>query len=259
MIGPASRRWLRRGVVAVVASTGLLFSWAFERSSLERGNRLHRSGEFTEATVIYQERVSSAEDAARVSYNLGTALLKLGSSSARAALEEGEQSGVVDVQARAHYNSGLLSLTRAIEEGDSVRAHAAAAVDANRAALRLRPDHRNTKWNLAMAQRLLDSIDAADRRSGRETAEGAVEVDEVVRSENVADVEAEDELPQDAPQEGEEEALADDEDELALTAAEAAEILGQTHLDGTLMVQKLIALESRGFWGRRIRSGGPRR
>ena len=25
------------------------------------------------------------------------------------------------------------------------------------------------------------------------------------------------------------------------------------------MVQKLIALESRGFWGRRIRSGGPRR
>ena len=38
-------RWWRYATVAALALSGLLFVTARERSSVERGNRLHRSGE----------------------------------------------------------------------------------------------------------------------------------------------------------------------------------------------------------------------
>lgn len=246
-------------MLAAVATSGLTVSWAVERQSLERANRLHREGALRAAATLYGARLSRRQPDPSLRYNLGTSLLELGNPAAPVELEAGAESPEVDVRARAHYNAGVFSLRRALE-GDSVRAYATAAVESNRAALRIRPDHAETKWNLAMAQRLLDSIDAADRRSGRETAESALEADEIVRSENVLDVDEENELPEEAPMEGEEETRAELEDENALSRVEAAEILTTTHLDPTLMVRKLLALESRSHWGRRLRrSVTPRR
>jgi hypothetical protein len=49
--------------------------------------------------------------------------------------------------------------------------------------------------------------------------------------------------------------LAETAEDAPLTTAEAEEILGRTHLDATLIVQKLLALQSRGLWGRRLRRG----
>ena len=261
MTSQRSRTWLRRGVVAAFASSGLLLSWAAERSSVERANRLHREGALSAAAKIYQEHVVAEATEPALRYNLGTSLLGLGRSSAQTELQAGRESPVADVRARALYNVGLWSLRRALEasERDSTRVYAAAAVYANRSALRVRPDHADTRWNLAMAQRLLDSIDAAERTSGREMSDGAVEADAVVRSENMTDVEGQAELPDDAPTEGEDETLAELNEEAPLSAAEAERILGQTHLDATLIVQKLLALESRGLWGRRLRRSGPRR
>jgi hypothetical protein len=125
--------------------------------------------------------------------------------------------------------------------------------------LRLRPEHQDTKWNLAMAQRLLDSIRAGDRESGEESAESALEADEVVQSENVLDVDEENELPEDAPRQGEDETRADLSEEELITTAEAEEILSGGYLDPALLVRKLLALEGRSFWGRRTGVRGPRR
>ena len=116
-------------------------------------------------------------------------------------------------------------------------------------AIRLRPEDQNAKWNLAMALRLLDSIDAIARRSGREMAEGAVEADVVTRSVNVPDA-AEDERAEDPPAEGEEETVALAGEESPLSLEEAAQILGDSHLNATAILGKLIALQSRGRWGR---------
>jgi len=261
MSAPDTRRWLIRGVVAALASSGLVLSWSFERDSVERANRLHRDGAMNEAAALYEERLTPDDLDPALRYNLGTSLLELGSSVAREELDAARSSEVVHVQARALYNTGLFSLREALDDaaGDSLRARAEAAVDANRQALVLRPDHQDTKWNLAMAQRLLDSLDMVDGKAGREAAESSLEADEVEQSENVLELDEEQELPEDAPMEGEDETRADLREDGGMSQAEAAEILSSSHLDPTLIVRKLLALESRGFWGRRAGARGPRR
>lgn len=260
--GGSSPTLLGRSVVAAVAISGLLFTWAAERGSPQRANRLHREGALSEAAAIYARHVTEGDVDPSLRYNLGTSLLGLGSSGARAELEAVATADVVpELRASALYNHGVSSLRRALGEADdSTRWYAAAAVAANRGALRLRPDHADTKWNLAIAQRMLDSIDAEDRRSGRELDEGAVEADLVVRSQNARDVEADDELPEEAPREGEEETRVEVPGEGSLSLTEAEEILGTSHLDARLIVQKLLVLEGRSAWGFRLRrTVGPRR
>ena len=56
----------------------------------------------------------------------------------------------------AFYNMGLWSLVQSlVTQGgtDSVLYHAANAVEANKAALRLDPEHENARWNLALARK----------------------------------------------------------------------------------------------------------
>lgn len=242
------RRRLRRIALAAIAATGLALSWSAERGSMERANRLQREGRHEEAAELYRARTPSAPSDPELRYNLGTTLAALDSTGAEAEVELARASpaGTREVQGRARYNIGLVRLRRALgaSDPDSVRASAAAAIEANRTSLRLRPDDPNAKWNLAMALRLLDSLDAVERRSGRELQDGAVEADVVTRSVNVPDP-AEDEFAEDPPAEGEQETAAVMGDESPLTLAEAVELLGTSHLDPTAILGKLLALEGR--------------
>jgi hypothetical protein len=246
----------RRAGIAVVALAGLWLSWSDERGSVERGNRLHRSGDFGDAAALYQERARDGAGDEALRYNLGTSLAETGDPSAETELLLATRRGAPEIRSRAQYNTGLLRLRRALEAGvpDSIRLQAQAAADANRAALRLEPASDDAKWNLAMSLRLLDSIDAIERRSGREVTDGAMEADVVTRSVNVPDA-AEDERAEDPPAEGEQEAVAMAGEEEPLTPEEAAELLGRTHLDATDLIGKLLALEGRSRWGQRIRRG----
>ena len=241
------RHVLVRVGLAVVAAAGLVWSWSAERSSLERANRLARAGEVAQAATLYEERALETPSDTELRYNLGTALIALDSTDAEVELARATVGGPREVQGRAQYNIGLVRLRRALDvaDPDSVRSDAAAAIEANRLALRLRPGDADAKWNLAMAVRLLDSIDAFERRSGRELTDGAVEADVVTRSVNVPDPE-EDERAEDPPAEGEEETAAVASDEGPLSPEEAAEILGVSHLDPTDMLKKLLAIEGRG-------------
>ena len=251
-----SRRTLTRVAIALGAALGLAFSWTAERRSLERGNRSFRTGASPEAARLYDERARRGAEEPEVRYNLGTALAVNDDPAAEAELALATRRGPAELRSRAQYNSGLVRLQRALAAGvpDSVRIEAAAAADANRASLRLAPENEDAKWNLAMALRLLDSIDAIERRSGRELTEGAMEADVVTRSVKVPDA-AEDEFAEDPPAEGEQEAVATGTDDAPLTPEEAANILGRTHLDPSEMIGKLLALESRSRWGQRLRRG----
>jgi hypothetical protein len=251
-----SRRTLIRAGIAAAAAAGLMLSWSAERRSLERGNRAFRAGETPTAARLFDERARSGAEEAEVRYNLGTALAANDDPAAEAELTLAARRGPAELRSRAQYNGGLVRLKRALAAGvpDSVRIEAAAAAEANRASLRLAPENEDAKWNLAMALRLLDSIDAMERRSGRELTDGAMEADVVTRSVNVPDA-AEDEFAEDPPAEGEQEAVAMGTEDEPLTPEEAADILGRTHLDPTDMIGKLLALESRSRWGQRLRRG----
>ena len=242
-----SRRILLRIGLAVFAVGGLAWAWSQERGSLERANRLARAGEVEEAATLYEARALNTPTDTELRYNLGTTLIALDSTSAEIELARATAGGPRDVRGRAQYNIGLVRLRRALDvaDPDSVRSDAAAAIEANRLALRLRPGDPDAKWNLAMAVRLLDSIDAFERRSGRELTDGAVEADVVTRSVNVPDPE-EDERAEDPPAEGEEETAALATEEGPLSAEEAEDILGTSHLDPTEMLKKLLAIEGRG-------------
>ncbi len=244
--------WGRRVALLAFATGGLWLSWSVDRGSVERANRLHRSGQTEAATEIYQERAGELDAPAYVRYNLGTSLITRSIASGENELARAANSPTAGVRASALYNAGFSRLERALAatEPDSARAHAAASVEANRDALLLRPGDDDTKWNLAMGLRILDSIDAAARRSGREMADGDAQADVVTRSVNVPDAE-EDERAEDPPAEGESETFAEIGEEAPLTAEEASEILGISHLDATVMLQKLLALEGRSRWGRR--------
>jgi hypothetical protein len=213
------------------ATGGLWLSWSVDRGSVERANRLHRSGQTEAATEIYQERAGELDAPAYVRYNLGTSLITRSIASGENELARAANSPTAGVRASALYNAGFSRLERALAatEPDSARAHAAASVEANRDALLLRPGDDDTKWNLAMGLRILDVV---------------------TRSVNVPDAE-EDERAEDPPAEGESETFAEIGEEAPLTAEEASEILGISHLDATVMLQKLLALEGRSRWGRR--------
>lgn len=249
---------MRRALLGLVAAAGLVTAVVWERGSVERANRLHRSGLWDRAGELYRARTRSADDP-RLRYNLGTALTAARADGAETELARAATTGDADIRSRATYNSGFLSLDRAMgtQLSDSVRIHATASAEANRTALRLRPDNEDAKWNLAMALRMLDSIDAIERRSGREQQEGAVQADVVTRSVNVPDA-AEDERAEDPPAEGEEESIAVLGDETPLSLDEATQLLGRTHLDATELLGKLLALESRSRFGRRTSRGARR-
>ncbi len=240
---------------------GLIFTWANERKSVERANRLHRSGDLPKAAAVYQSRIDLDSLRLDLRYNLGTSLLELGSAGAEEELALGVESNDDEVTKLALYNLGVSRLLRAVsaEHVDSMRVHARASVQANRNTLRLSPDQADAKWNLSMAQRLLDSIDAANRRAGRATAEGPADPDELVPAENMLEGEEEDPRQGFAPLEGDDESLAELSEEAPLPFAEAAEILGATRLDGAAIMRKLLALESRTRWGRQLGRVGPKR
>jgi hypothetical protein len=230
----------------LLATVGLVVSWTVERQSVQRGNRLHREGALPEAAKIYANRVAGDSTAHELRYNLGTTLLRVGVSSAASELAASTESPDADVRVSGLYNLGLWNLVQAMdaEVADSARAYTLASVDASKDALRSSPGRDDARWNLAMAQRMLDSIESSDGRAGTESVEGSAVDDELVRTEETRDLQ--DESPVgDGPQDGEEETLADDDELAALSIIEADDILGSGHLDASTMMRKLIAFEGR--------------
>jgi hypothetical protein len=238
----------------LLAVAGLAVSWAVERGSEQRGNRLHRQGAVPEAATIYTDRVVGDSADYRLRFNLGTALLGVGVSTAGAQLAASTASPDQEVRVSGLYNLGLWNLEQAMaaEASDSARTYTLASVDASKGALRLSPGRADARWNLAIAQRMLDSIESADGRAGTESVDGTAESDELVRSDEVVDLQ--DESPVgDGPQDGEDETRAESDESDPLTILEADDILGSGHLDSSLMMRKLIAFEGRAQ--RRIRVG----
>jgi hypothetical protein len=228
-----------------LAALGLTLTVRADRSSEARANRLHRADAVAEAATIYAERVADDPDATRLRYNYGTTLLRLGAPEAFQELAAATFTESERQRVRAYYNMALWSLIQALvaPETDSVLVHAANAVAANKAALRLDPEHENARWNLAIAQRVLET--AAPEP-------GLMDPGNISGPENIGDPVVTPAPMQLADREGlenvtvlgESETPAGDDLE-PLSPAEADQILGTSHLDPSRMITKMLVRESR--------------
>jgi tetratricopeptide (TPR) repeat protein len=239
--------WNARRLLVLVALSiaGMTATIYADRTSESRANRLHRADELPEAAAIYRERVEQDPEAARLRYNLGTTLLRMGEPGAFEELAAGTVAESERLRVRSFYNVGLWSLIQSImaPSTDSVLFHAANSVEANKAALRLDPEHADAKWNLALAQRIL--VTSAPEQS-------LMDPGDISGPDNIGE-RMESEAPNDlADREGDEDILAAAESESlagdslqALTPAEANGILGRGHLDPTRIMFKMLDREGR--------------
>jgi hypothetical protein len=124
-----------------------------------------------------------------------------------------------------------------------VRVHAGLSVAANKDALRLEPGREDARRNLALAQRMLDSVNAQGGPAGSESTDGATDSDERVLSDDLREFEDGAEVT-DAPREGSDEALAQSDDVAPMSTAEAEGIL-VTEGDRSAIVRKLLTFQGR--------------
>lgn len=129
---------------------------------LAEGNRLYRDGQFRRAAEAYQRRIAAGDSSAAARYNLGTTLLRLGRwDEARPLLESAAESRREPaLRQSALYNAGNADLEpvfkRRVTEDDARRERLERAIAHYKDALLARPDDADAKWNLELAQRLLD-------------------------------------------------------------------------------------------------------
>ncbi len=130
------------------------------RSSLERGNHLYREGQADGAAEIYRARLEAEQGQAVSAYNLGTALMTLGSFEAEGYLRAASEAADRPAAQRGHYNLARLFLARAVaaEAPELAVPLLEVAVVSGRSALRLDPRDDDARWNLVLTQRLLDSL-----------------------------------------------------------------------------------------------------
>jgi tetratricopeptide (TPR) repeat protein len=171
----------RRGRVAAVlllAALAIAFSAWRESRSLERGNRLFRRGETVEAERLYRALATGRFPEGAAVYNLGTTLLAIDPAEAGEHLRAATEDADPEVSGRSHYNLGFLALVRATgtAEPEVAIPLLEEAVSANRAALRLDPYAANARWNLALAQRMLDSLTTPPPDPGNRDGTGTDEV-----------------------------------------------------------------------------------
>ena len=128
---------------------------------LAEGTRHARAGDWARAAAAYERAMAEGDTSALARYNRGTALLALGRhDEARPHLEAAARAGGASpLPFRAHYNAAAADLAPVAAGAvpDEARIpRLRRAVEHLRRALLLDPGDEDAKWNLELAQRLLD-------------------------------------------------------------------------------------------------------
>jgi tetratricopeptide (TPR) repeat protein len=148
------------------------------------GNRAYREGDYPRAVAEYRRAMARGDTSAALRYNLGTALLRTNQLKAgRDQLEAAAQGARRPRLAQAaHYNAGTSDLRGVWENRgapDLRRQRLERAVQHYRRALRLDPSDGDARYNLELAQRLLDRMGSSpepeQERSDDQSAGGGEE------------------------------------------------------------------------------------
>jgi tetratricopeptide (TPR) repeat protein len=140
----------------------LLAALPFLGGGMVEGNRLYRAGQFRRAAEAYQRRAAAGDTSAVVRYDLGTALLRLRKWDEARPLLEGAAGSrrIPELRQRALYNAGNTDLEpvflRKATKPNERRERLTRAIAHYKDALLARPGDADAKWNLELAERLLD-------------------------------------------------------------------------------------------------------
>lgn len=123
------------------------------------GNRAYRDGDYASAVERYREARAKRPEDPRLSYNLGTALLRLGESDlASERLIESLDAQSPELRARAFYNLGNALIQRGgAENAEALRS----AIEVYRRSLLLDSGRADARWNLELALRRLEALESA--------------------------------------------------------------------------------------------------
>lgn len=138
----------------LAASLVLLALGARPSGQEPSGNRAYRDGDYARAVERYREARANREANPRLSYNLGTALLRLGEADlAYERLIESLDAQSPELRARAFYNLGNALIQRGgPQNSEALRG----AIEAYRRSLLLDPASEDARWNLELASRRLE-------------------------------------------------------------------------------------------------------
>lgn len=136
----------------------------FFAGDLAAGNRAYREGDAREAAAEYRQAIERGDATPLAQGNLGAALLRAGEFEEALPHLSKARAGPPEVRGRAAYHEGNASLLPALRDSasDARRARLRRAVASYRRALLLDPGDGDARWNLEIAQRLLER----DARSG---------------------------------------------------------------------------------------------
>ena len=247
-----ARPWVLGAVLAAAVLVPVFVRQ--ELRSVERANRLYRSGDAVAAAEIYG-RVLDTDGVSPTTFNLGTALLPLDADSANVLLAQVTEVPDRATAQRGYYNLGFGQLVASgtASTPDSILPELRAAVRSFRAALRLDPHDQDARWNLALAIRTLEALLPPGEETGEES--GSESDDEVpmndaqmARSEDApaeSGPEPPDPRPTDdsgersGPREGAREAWAL-QDPGPLTAERALELLASVEDDPEMLLKGIL-------------------
>lgn len=137
-------------IAFLLLSPGMIFAQKAERKNVREGNKLYQSEKFTEAEIAYRKSLEVNPKSVEGTYNLGNALYKQGKypeAAEQYQLSIGQEKDPVKL-AQAFHNIGNISLQNKEYEK---------SVTAYRQSLRLNPADDETRYNLALAQKLLSN------------------------------------------------------------------------------------------------------
>jgi len=147
----SGRKRRRMSLARTAVLIGALAPWTVAAGArADQGQDLYESGKYSEARDFYERYNAEHPDDPRGDYDLGTALHRTGElGPAQEALQRALRSTDPRMKARALYNLGN---TQA-KQGDL-----AGALESYKSALRFDPNDADTKFNLELVDRLLQSM-----------------------------------------------------------------------------------------------------
>ena len=143
-------------IAIFILLSGFAFAQKAERKNVRNGNKLYKTEKFTEAEIAYRKSLEVNPKSIEGTYNLGNALYKQGKFP-----EAAEQYQLIAAQekdparlAQVFHNLGNISMKNKQYEK---------SVQSYKQSLRLNPQDDETRYNLALAQKLLQDQQNQDQ------------------------------------------------------------------------------------------------